>query len=102
MRKKRIPKPALLRAATPYPWKRDYQGNLCGADGQPVYFRGADAMLVEHSPTMAEALVIIRALTESRRDPQRALNRITAVANSIITELEKRHHDPAWCRGRIS
>ena len=63
MKEKRISKPGLLRPATPYPWKRNYKGDLCGADGSPIYFRGSDAVLVEHAPEMAEALVMIHALT---------------------------------------
>jgi|SRR5579864_102969 len=102
MRKKRVTKPALLRSATPYPWKRNYRENLCGMDGRPVYFHGADAVLVEHSPEMAEALVTIRALSDGRRHSQRALKRIAAVAARIIAQMEKRNNDPAWCRGSVS
>jgi hypothetical protein len=102
MKQKRVCKPALLRSATPYPWRRNYKGDLCGADGRPIYFQGADAVLVEHSPEMVEALLIIRALTEGRRDPPRTLSRIAAVTARILARIEKRTDDSAWCKGSIS
>jgi hypothetical protein len=101
MKKKRVPRPAFLRSATPYPWRRNHKGDLCGAGGQPVYFRGTDAVLVEHSPEMAEALVIIRALCGRRSHPECALQRIQAVADHILTEMEQRTNDPTWCRGSV-
>lgn len=101
MKPKRVSKPALLRSATAYPWKRNHRGDLCGANGRPIYFSGADAVLVEHSPEMAEALVMIRALSEGRRDSQRALTRIHEVAAHTVAELEKSNSKPSWCLGSI-
>lgn len=102
MKEKRVSKPALLCSATPYPWKRNYKGDLCGVNGHAIYFQGTDAVLVEHSPEMAEALVIIRNLSQSNRDSRRALQRIAALATRIITRIEKCNEDSAWCRGSIT
>ena len=101
MKRKRIVKPGILRFATRYPWKRNFKGDLCGADGQPIYFRGVDAVLVEHSPAIAEALVIIHALTEHRTDSRRALRSIAAHSARVLAQMEKRYGD-RWCQGSIS
>lgn len=102
MKQKRVSKPALLRSATPYPWRRNYKGDLYGADGRPVFFRDADAVLVEHSPQMAEALVVIHTLADGRRDSARPLKQIAAVAARILGQMEKSSRKPNWCRGSIS
>jgi hypothetical protein len=102
MKKKHVPRPSFLRSATPYPWRRNHKGDLCGARGQPIYFRGTDAVLVEHSPDMAEALVIIRALCGSRRHPDCALQSIQSVAAHILAKIQRRADDPSWCKGSIT
>lgn len=102
MKQKRVSKPAALRAATPYPWKRNYKGDLCGRNGRPVYFRGADAVLIEHSPEMAEALVVIHALSDRQRDSQCALNLIRSLASQLLARMEKATGRPIWCKGSIS
>lgn len=102
MKQKRVSRPTVLRAATPYPWKRNYKGDLSGRNGRPVYFRGVDAVLIEHSPEMAEALVVIHALSERRKDSRCTLNLIRSLASQLLARLEKATGRPSWCKGSIS
>ncbi len=92
----------LLERATPYPWRRNYKGDLCGAAGQPIYFHGIDAVLVEHAPLMMETLALVsRAALLNTSDPARALRRIRRLAEDLISKMETAGHDQQWCQGTI-
>ncbi len=92
----------LLQGVTPYPWQRNHRGDLCGAHGRPIYFSGADAVLVEYSPEMAETLVKIRATAAAHHSSSTvALNEIFQSADELITRIEKAKAERKWCRGII-
>ena len=101
---KKSPVPAFrtLRGVTPYPWRRNYKGDLCGADGQPIYFRGADAVLVEHAPELAEALEKICFMSSSKSANHAAdLKTVRRIATELISRIEKSRRDHQWCRGTV-
>jgi hypothetical protein len=101
-KKGRTPIGRCLEGVTPYPWRRNYEGDLYGANGRPIYFQGPDAVIVEHSPEMAEALEAIRATAISRTpNPEAALNSIFHLADDLISRIRKTHRDHKWCRGTV-
>jgi hypothetical protein len=87
----------ILKCATPYPWGRDDQGNLVGANGHAIYFVGADALLVEHAPVMLERLVSVRdkAAVSGSQDPGNLLHAIWRLADALISDIERTHASPA-------
>lgn len=89
-----------LVGVTPYPWYRNYKGDLCGANGEPICFVGPDAVVVEHSPEMAEALEKIRSIARASRHTA-SLEEICLVANALLKKLENAHQDHRWCRGTV-
>lgn len=92
----------LLQGVTTYPWRRDYNGDLCGADGQPIYFSGADAVIVEYSPEMAEALDAIRTIAAAHdRSSTAALKHIFQIADELISKIEAAESERKWCRGIV-
>jgi hypothetical protein len=83
---------SILKRATPYPWGRDDQGNLIGANGHAIYFVGADALLVERAPLMLERLVSVRdkaAVRGSSQDPGNRLRAIWGLADTLISDIER-------------
>jgi len=96
------PTSGILKDVTPYPWRRNYKGDLCGADGQPIYFRGADAVLVEHAPELGEALEKIRFMASSQpADHAGNLKIIYRIAAELIAKIKKSRRDHQWCRGTV-
>lgn len=92
----------LLHDVTPYPWRRDHRGDLCGAGGEPIYFHGIDAVVIEHSPELAEALGTIRATAASQRhDPAGGLEKILEITAGLLEKIEKAEADHTWCRGIV-
>ncbi len=77
--------------STPYPWRRNQNGDLIGANGHAIYFMGADAVLVEHSPSMLEALISIRtqAATAPRNAGNLVLLAILRKADDLISTIER-------------
>jgi hypothetical protein len=83
-------KTALLSAMTPYPWRRDRKGNLCGRNRRPVYFQGADAIAIEYAPVILETLVAIRAqasvaISQGAGD---GLHSIWLLADNLLCDLD--------------
>ncbi len=80
----------VLKRATPYPWRRDANGNLIGANGHAIYFMGEDATLVEHAPVMMETLISVRKIaTQGTLDPGDALHTIWRLADNLISDIER-------------
>jgi hypothetical protein len=81
---------AVLKRATPYPWRRDAKGNLIGANGHAIYFMGEDAILVEHAPVMREALISVRRQAkQGALVPSDALHAISRLADNLISAIER-------------
>lgn len=80
---------SVLERATPYPWDRDQWGNLIGANGEAIYFAGADSVLVEYAPMLLNCLIDIRreALTDNK-DALRRIQSILRVAETTIADVE--------------
>jgi hypothetical protein len=79
----------ILEHATPYPWGLDDRGNLTGANGHALFFMGADAVLVRHSPVMLEQLLCIRKeATLDSREPGDRLHSIWRLDN-LISDIER-------------
>ena len=92
----------LLQGVTPYPWRRDSNGDLCGADGQPIYFSGADAVIVEYSPEMAEALDAVRKIATAHDPSSTAvLKQIFHLADELISRIEAAKSERKWCTGIV-
>jgi hypothetical protein len=87
---------SILKRATPYPWGRDDQGNLIGANGHAIYFVAADALLVEHAPVMLERLISIRekATVTASQDPRDRLHAIWRLADMLISDIERTYSSP--------
>ncbi len=90
----------LLESVTSYPWRRNYKGDLCGANGRPIFFQGSDAVIVQHAPLMLKTLLAIRTVVvKSERGS--TLDRIRLLADNVLDEVEQAHADGNWCRGSI-
>jgi hypothetical protein len=89
----------VLLSVTAYPWRRNYQGDLRGADGQPVLFEGANAVVVQYAPMMLKALLSIR--DAARSDCGKTHEEIVTLTNDLIAEMEQEYFTSKWCRGSI-
>ena len=102
--KGREPGPArhLLESITEYPWRRNYKGDLCGADGQPVFFQGANAVIVEYAPMMLKTLhTILGNSTPDSVHVDPSLEKIRGLAADMIAQMERASADSTWCRGSV-
>jgi hypothetical protein len=91
----------LLERITAYPWRRNYKGDLCGAEGQPILFQGVDAVIVQYAPLMLKALLSIHTATVPTSEQENALSRIRLLTVNILAEMEQADADANWCRGSI-
>ena len=78
----------VLQQATSYPWGRDHRGNLIGANGEPIYFMGADSVLVEHAPTLMDTLLIVDAEINSSGPASERLARIERAVKLRLHRVE--------------
>lgn len=91
-------KKTALNTLTPFPWRRDRKGGLCGASGRPIFFQGTDAMVIEHAPVMLKRLVTIRAQarpTAAGKTGDR-LYSIWRLAEDLIAELDRAATEPRF------
>ncbi len=86
--KTKLPPIPLLKRVTSYPWGRDRRGDLVGAHGEAIYFMGADAVMVEHSPVLLETLVRINRITSSDRTAKRKLALIQTLVQKRIKMVD--------------
>jgi hypothetical protein len=92
----------LLESITNYPWRRNYKGDLCGANGQPVFFQGANAVIVEYAPMMLETLhAILANPAPDSAHGDKSLETIRRLAADMIADMERASADSTWCRGSV-
>lgn len=100
--KRPVPVRQLLESITTYPWRRNYKGDLCGANGQPVFFQGANAIIVEYAPMMLETLhSILAAPAPDFVHGDRSLEKIRRVVADMIADMERASAESTWCRGSV-
>jgi hypothetical protein len=95
------PGSALMESITPYPWHRDYKGDLYGANGRPIFFQGIDAIVVQHAPLMLKTLLAIQQLATSDSENGALLRKIWGLAAAMIADVERGGEESRWCRGSI-
>jgi hypothetical protein len=84
-------KSKVLTHLTPFPWRRNDKGNLIGANGLPIFFQGANAVVVEKAPVLLDCLISIRNIdhTSDHEDDCSKLFSIWKRADDLIVALER-------------
>jgi hypothetical protein len=84
-------KSKVLADLAPFPWRRNDKGNLIGANGLPIFFHGANAVVVEKAPMLLECLISILNIdhTSEHEDRCSTLFSIWKRADELIVELER-------------
>ena|SRR5258708_2558078 len=86
----------LLNTISPHPWHRDRKGDLCGRDGRPICFQGADAILIEHAPVILKTLATIRSQAGSAtfEEFDEQLRAIWHLADNLLSDLDAGASEP--------
>jgi len=72
---------------TPGPWHRDDKGGLRGANNEPIYFKGADAVLMESAPEMLKALKVALHGMEAQ-EPDDKYRQARRVVEALVQKVD--------------